>query len=142
MKSAMRRAALCGSAVAFISGAAFAQTNVDFGKRQYESSCAVCHGLSGKGDGPYRQFLTKPPSDLTILAKKNDGVLPVSRLYDVIDGRWEVLAHGPREMPVWGRGYYFEPAEPAIDPSTGEMERSVRVRILAVIDYINRLQVK
>jgi mono/diheme cytochrome c family protein len=122
-----------------ISAAVVAQTNLDFGKREYDSACAVCHGVSGKGDGPYKQFLTKPPADLTILAKKNGGVLPVSRLYNVIDGRWEVLAHGPREMPVFGRGFAFEPAEPAINPFTAEMS-SVQVRILALIDYINRMQ--
>jgi len=136
MKSAIGMATLFGSAMIFISAAASAQTNLDVGKRQYDSACAVCHGISGKGDGPYRQFLIKPPSDLTILAKKNGGVLPVSRLYDVIDGRWEVLAHGPREMPVWGRGFiYLDSADLCSDPLAG-------VRILAVIDYINRLQAK
>ena len=142
MKSVIRMATLFGSAMIFSSVAAFAQTNLDVGKRQYDSACAVCHGVSGKGDGPYRQFLTKPPSDLTILAKKNGGVLPVSRLYDVIDGREEVLAHGPREMPVWGRGFYLASPEPTIDPLTGAVESSMRVRILALIDYINRMQAK
>jgi mono/diheme cytochrome c family protein len=136
MKSAIRMATLFGFAMIFISAAAFAQTSLDVGKRQYDSACAVCHGISGKGDGPYRHFLIKPPSDLTILAKKNGGVLPVSRLYDVIDGRWEVLAHGPREMPVWGRGFiYLDSADLTSDPLAG-------VRILAVIDYINRIQEK
>jgi len=120
----------------FISVAAFAQASSNLGKRQYDSACAVCHGISGKGDGPYKQFLTKSPSDLTILAKKNGGVLPVSRLYDVIDGRWEVLSHGPREMPVWGRGFiYLDSGDLTSDPLA-------RVRILAVIDYINRIQEK
>ena len=136
MKSANRVVTLFGSATLFISAAALAQTSFDVGKRQYESACAVCHGVSGKGDGPYRQFLIKPPSDLTILAKSNGGVLPVSRLYEVIDGRWQVLAHGPREMPVWGRGFiYLDSADLTSDPLAG-------VRILAVIDYINRLQAK
>lgn len=53
-----------------------------------------------------------------------------------------MLAHGPREMPIWGRGYYFDLAEPTLDPFTGEMGWSVRVRILALIDYINRMQAK
>lgn len=136
MKPEIGMSALFGLAMIFVSAAASAQTGSDVGKRQYDSACAVCHGVSGKGDGPYRQFLIKPPSDLTMLAKKNGGVLPVSRLYEVIDGRWEVLAHGPREMPVWGRGFiYLDSADLGSDPLAG-------VRILAVIDYINRLQAK
>jgi len=142
MKLAIRMAILFGSGMIFIPALAFAQTTSDIGKQQYDSACAVCHGIGGKGDGPYKQFLSKPPSDLTVLAKKNGGVLPVSRLYEVIDGRWEVLAHGPRDMPVWGRGFYLDSDDLTIDPFTGEMKSFTRVRILAVIDYINRIQEK
>ena len=33
--------------------AAVAADKPDWGKREFESNCAVCHGKSGKGDGPY-----------------------------------------------------------------------------------------
>ena len=141
MKPVLIGTALFGAAMAFTSVAAFSQMTSDYGKRLYETNCAVCHGLKGKGDGPYKPYLTKDPTDITVLAKNSNGVFPVSHLYQVIDGRWEVGAHGPREMPIWGYGYIFKPAEPNIE-SPYEMEASVRVRILALIDYIHRLQMK
>lgn len=123
-------------------GMASAQTaKLDFGKKQYESNCAACHGMKGAGDGPYKPFLTKSPSDLTTVAKANNGVFPYQRLYEVIDGRREVAAHGKRDMPVWGQDYLVEGAatymEVPYDP-----EAYVRTRITALLDYVNRLQRK
>jgi mono/diheme cytochrome c family protein len=86
---------------AAISDAACAQ-GMDLGKNEYLRSCASCHGETGKGDGPAAKSLPKPPGDLTKLAKNNNGVFPISRVYDVIDGRMQVIMHGTREMPVWG----------------------------------------
>jgi mono/diheme cytochrome c family protein len=125
----------------FTSAAALSQIKPDYGRRLYEANCAVCHGDKGKGDGPYKRFLTMDPADITVLQKNNNGVFPVSRIYQVIDGRWEVGAHGPREMPIWGYGYILKPVEPRVE-SPYEMEALVRVRILALIDYIDRLQLK
>ena len=48
------------------------------------------------------------PANLTVLTKKNNGVFPFEAVYEVIDGRKEVTAHGTREMPVWGRRYMEE----------------------------------
>lgn len=140
MSSAIGKSIAVGSMMVCLSLSAFAQTKVDIGKRQYDSSCAVCHGINGKGDGPYKPLLTKAPSDLSVLAKKNNGVLPVSRLYEVIDGRAQVAAHGPREMPIWGYGFHFNAAKPDGDALVGE--EIIRARILSLIDYINRMQAK
>ena len=136
----LRIAATIAASMAITISIAYAQKS-DFGKRDYDSHCAVCHGVSGKGDGPYKPLLTKTPSDLTILAKNNKGVLPVDRLYQVLDGRMEVAAHGPREMPIWGVGsFYFMLAEPKTDQAA--MEMITQGRILAIIDYLNRMQTK
>ena len=52
---------------------------VDAGKAEYLSSCAPCHGADGKGKGPLSaNKLKTKPADLTALAKKNNGVFPVS----------------------------------------------------------------
>ena len=97
---------------------------VDKGKYEYGTHCAVCHGLSGKGDGPFADQLKSGTAvpNLTELAKKNNGEFPFKRVYETIDSG-KVSAHGTREMPIWG-------------------ERYVRGRILALTEYIKRLQEK
>ncbi len=113
---------------------------VDFGKHEFQSRCASCHGASARGNGPMASQLKAAPPDLTVLAKNNGGVLPVSRLYDVINGTG-VPAHGSRDMPVWGQIYGAQAGEYILD-SGYDRESFVRARILALIDYINRLQAK
>lgn len=73
-----------------------------YGKNEYIKACATCHGVTGKGDGHMAKALSKPPPDLTKLSESNKGVFPAPRIYDVIDGRMEVMNHGSRDMPVWG----------------------------------------
>ena len=99
---------------------------------QYQASCASCHGADGKGTGPVAASLNKKPADLTVLAKQNNGVFPFGRIYETIDGRIEVKSHGTREMPVFGYIFWglYEP------------ESVMRSRILALIDYIYRIQEK
>ncbi len=69
----------------------------------YRAHCAPCHGLDGKGNGPVGAALKTKPADLTVLAKKNGGKFPAERVEKFISGDGPTLvAHGPREMPVWG----------------------------------------
>ena len=77
----------------------------DRGKAEYQSSCGTCHGRDGKGNGPLSAELKVPPPDLTVLAKKNSGVFPLNSVYEIIDGRKSVIAHGTRDMPIWGDRY-------------------------------------
>jgi mono/diheme cytochrome c family protein len=116
------------------------------GKYEYLNSCASCHGPSGKGDGPVAKALKRTPADLTKLSEANKGVFPFSRAYDVIDGRLEVETHGKREMPVWGEVYKptWGSAQSGIPPYVSKelAESIVRVRILALIEYISTLQGK
>ena len=92
--------------------------------------------------------LKKRPTDLTVLAKKNNGVFPLNYVYRVIDGRDQIASHGTREMPVWG--YRFVPpqhfdlklADDYIYTAPTSPEPVVHARILAVIDYLNRIQEK
>ena len=93
---------------------AVAADKVDLGKREYDSNCIACHGKDLKG-GAYVDFLKVTPPDLTLLSKKNGGVFPLERVYAVIDGRQEVKAHGPRDMPIWGRDYQIKAGEHYVD---------------------------
>ena len=117
----------------------------EIGKFEYLNSCASCHGTTGKGDGPVVKSLIKPPTDLTRLSETNSGVFPFARIYDVIDGRFELATHGTRDMPVWGEVYKRSWAQgqngtlPYL-ASKEVIESIVRVRILALIDYIFTLQ--
>jgi mono/diheme cytochrome c family protein len=105
--------------------------NIDVGKMEYRSSCAACHGIEAKGDGPVSKELKTPPADLTVLTKNNNGVFPYDKVYQVIDGRNSTIAsHGTREMPIWG--YRFGP------PQAFRFKN----RILAVIDYLKTIQGK
>ena len=72
------------------------------GKVQFADSCALCHGSSAKGDGVFAKLLTIDTPDLTKLKKDNGGFFPYREIYLMIDGREEVLLHGPRYMPIWG----------------------------------------
>lgn len=114
---------------------------VDIGKLEYEANCASCHGVSGKGDGVLKPYLTKSATDLTVVAKQNGGVFPINRVYEVIDGRTDIKAHGGRDMPVWGRDYSVKAAEYYIDVPY-DPDAYVRAKILALIDYIYRMQAK
>jgi mono/diheme cytochrome c family protein len=122
--------------------------DIDIGKAEYQASCAPCHGLGGKGDGPVSSELKVRPPDLTLLARKNNGVFPFNSMYRIIDGRDLVPSHGTRDMPIWG--YRFVPSEhyklkladEYIYAPPGSSEPVVHARILAVIDYLNRIQEK
>jgi mono/diheme cytochrome c family protein len=121
---------------------ACAQGGREFSKKEFITSCAPCHGVTGKGDGPIAKSLTKAPADLTKLSQKNGGVFPTSSVYDIIDGRTEVKGHGPREMPVWGDAYTRELQDQwGRDLLSVELvQLMARVRILMLVEYISTLQ--
>ena len=131
---------------ALLCGAAFSQTSApprpsDFGKREFESNCASCHGASGKGDGPVHSFLVKPPSDLTTIAQRHGGTFPQELMWEAIDGRWsgEGGPHGSREMPVWGNEFRARAlTHPSDSPRTAEW--SARNRIVSLLKYLETIQ--
>jgi mono/diheme cytochrome c family protein len=120
---------------------AVADSGIDPGRREYDAGCALCHGADGRGDGSFGELLQLTIPDLTTLARRNGGVFPTDRVYAVIDGREEVKAHGAREMPIWGK-YFSAVSTPEYDDYRNVPEAFVRSRILALIDFLNRRQVK
>ncbi len=148
MRSAVEWLIIAGLTAGF--AAAAQAEDVDIGKSEFQSSCASCHGADAKGKGPVSDQLKTPPADLTMLAKNNNGVFPTNVVYETIYGSKTIPAHGSREMPIWGERfspivslphsvdpYYWQKAGPQLSP-----EVVVRTRILAVIDYLNRIQQK
>jgi mono/diheme cytochrome c family protein len=140
-------ALLALTATLSLNTAAFAQTErtdvqaarTDFGKKEYELQCAVCHGMDAKGDGVFNQVLKIAPPDLTVLARKNGGVFPAERISSVIDGRVEIGSHGPRDMPIWGSRYSVDAAKQFFDFPYAE-EAYIRARVLRLMDYLYRIQ--
>lgn len=128
-------------ALAF-STSACAQAKVDLGKQEFDAKCALCHGTSGKGTGAYGELLRRSPPDLTLIAKQNQGVFPMARLYEVVEGS-TVLAHGTRDMPIWGKEFRVQDAQYYLEARGNyDPEALVRARILLLLEYMSRLQVR
>ncbi len=72
------------------------------GSDLFHSYCAPCHGINGKGAGPVAPALKPRVPDLTSIAKRNGGLFPMNRVERTIAGDDFVMAHGTREMPIWG----------------------------------------
>lgn len=141
MRRAIVAALLSGGALAMATNLALAQTPRDLGKSEYYAKCAVCHGLSGKGEGSFGEVLKTRMPDLTTLAKRNGGVFPFDLVVMNIDGRATPRAHGTSEMPIWGARYTLE-AAPQYDDFRYNPDAFVHARLLALVDYIYRLQVR
>jgi mono/diheme cytochrome c family protein len=109
------------------------------GADEFQNSCAVCHGEDGRGDGPLAKVLTVKPADLAQLAKRNDGVFPIEKVSETIDGRTQIAAHGTREMPVWGARYEAE-ASRRYGPYGSEA--AVKTRIHLLVRYLQSIQQK
>lgn len=105
------------------------------GKTHFINNCAACHGEDGQGGGAMSGELEKSPTNLTLLTKTNGGAFPFEEIYDTIDGREQVGAHGPRDMPVWGVEYKM-----GVPTSAGTSESVVRGKILELILYIESIQ--
>jgi hypothetical protein len=97
----------------------------------YTISCADCHGIDGKGNGPIAASLEAKPTDLTVEAKNNNGEFPFEAVYDMIDGRKPIAASTSRHVPIWGQAFL------SFGPDSQGIPRN---RISAIIDYLKRIQ--
>ena len=68
-------------------------------------------------------------------------MFPYQRIYEIVDGRQVIPAHGTRDMPIWGARYMKEAGATYMDVPY-DPELFVRTRITALVDYVYRLQVK
>ena len=104
------------------------------GERLYVNHCAVCHGKSGRGDGPFGGILRVAPADLTTIVARNGGKFPDDQIARFVDGRFVPPAHGTRQMPIWGR-WLGQPIAEGTEP-----DEATRGEILAILEYLKTLQ--
>lgn len=101
------------------------------GSVSFNAYCAQCHGVSGKGNGPAAAALKVTPADLTQLAKQNGGKFDAAAVKSAITGDRELLAHGTRDMPMWG------PVLRSVDSP-----EAVELRIRNLVEYLEQMQEK
>jgi len=97
-------------------------------KQMFNSYCAPCHGVSGKGDGPAAAALNPKPADLTQFAKRRGGTFSAKDFEDKVNGMAMAPAHGSSQMPVWG-------------PIFRQMGNE-QLRVANLRKYVESLQVK
>jgi len=110
------------------------------GAQMFKEYCAVCHGPSGKGDGPVATALKVPPPDLTTLAQRHDGKFPDDYVSNVLKNGVQNPAHGSGEMPVWGPIFDTMNRWKALCP--GMDETPVTLRITNLTNYLKSVQKK
>jgi mono/diheme cytochrome c family protein len=108
-------------------------TSAASGKEMFNSYCASCHGMTGKGDGPAAPAMKSALPDLTMLSKSHGGTFPALRVKQSIVGDTNLIAHGSKDMPVWGPVFSHMSQQ-----STGEIQQ----RLHNLTDYVESLQVK
>jgi mono/diheme cytochrome c family protein len=110
-------------------------TSAASGQEMYQSYCAACHGKEGKGDGPAASALKPPPSDLSALAKGNNGKFPADHVTAVLRFGPSIPTHGSSDMPTWGHVL-----------ATSSVQRNdammVELRIQNLTKYVESLQAK
>jgi mono/diheme cytochrome c family protein len=104
------------------------------GRADFVRYCASCHGLDGDGRGPVAPALVGAPSDLRRLGERHGLPLPADRIARFIDGRDVIVAHGAREMPVWGERF------PELPPDEDARERTIYAHLVALLAYLQSIQ--
>jgi mono/diheme cytochrome c family protein len=106
----------------------------EIGAPIYARYCSSCHGLGGHGDGPTAKTLRTRPADLTAIAKRRNGEFREAEIAKFIDGRFELPAHGSREMPVWGARFGSDV------PDVEVGESIARGNIASLVEYLKSIQ--
>ena len=112
---------------------------IAMGRDTYQRRCAACHGEEGAGDGPVAMLFAQKPANLRKLAEQNNGAFPFSEVYQSIDGRREIAAHGRSDMPIWGDVFAVEALPMTVHPGVSADE-IVQGRILALVYYLQTIQ--
>jgi len=106
-------------------------TPAESGEAMFATYCSVCHGPTGKGNGPAAAALKKQPADLTQLNKRNNGAFSAIKVGLIIRGDEVMASHGSRDMPIWGKIF-----------TDMEGERLANLRIHNLTEFVRSLQEK
>jgi mono/diheme cytochrome c family protein len=78
------------------------------GEQTYRRLCVGCHGIDGRGKiGTDAEERPRPP-DLRTFALRRGGEFNRTEIATWIEGRSSPVAHGPRDMPIWGEDLQLE----------------------------------
>ena len=97
--------------------------------------CAACHGGGGARRRPCgggaAEAAGRPHRDR---GAPRRGQFPTSEIALFIDGRFEIPAHGSREMPVWGQRFGADVPDPGLGESIA------RGNIASLVEYLKSIQ--
>lgn len=128
----MKRAIL----ILLLAGMGCALDSPSSGRSVFVNSCASCHGVTGRGDGPLAAKLEVKPADLTKIAAQRDGLWPMLEVMSIIDGyHRRTLPRG--EMPIFGD---LEEGELVLfDAGDGQLTPTP-VTLIALANYLESIQ--
>jgi mono/diheme cytochrome c family protein len=111
---------------------------VEAGRQQFEDKCAVCHGVSGTGDGVLAPDMNPKPADLTRISERNSGTFPSSKVFAKIWGRDDEIinTHEITKMPA----FYIAPVlgnDKEFESSAGRLSPA---QIRDVISFLTTIQ--
>jgi mono/diheme cytochrome c family protein len=124
---------------------------IEQGKQLYMKYCASCHGSTGKGDGVVGTMLNPKASDLTQIAKRNDGKFPFYEVMLLINGRSPTgqnqdtslpglpKAHGDAAMPVWGEIFSRDELSKG---TSMDLQLATTGKIMMITEYLQSIQAK
>jgi mono/diheme cytochrome c family protein len=132
----MARVGLIIVGASCLAGLFACQTTVPIypGNQLYAANCSGCHGNFGEGDGPVSAVLKIPMQDLRYLAARNAGDFPRELIAKIIDGRELRVAHGRRQMPVWGEEFLI------MEGFDAAAEERVSAKTNALVDHLETIQ--
>jgi mono/diheme cytochrome c family protein len=104
------------------------------GHEMYDNLCAVCHGATGRGDGPAAPALSTPVPDLTRFGAET-GSKYHAQLESVISGMNRTVHEDVVGMPLWFRELQYVRRDKFGRPRT--MYANLKIHSLA--EYVEEL---
>lgn len=132
---AVMMAGAAGIALAGLVAACAPEAQPTGAARDYADYCAACHGPTGRGNGPAAVGMVPAPVDLTMLAARNGGVFPKTRVMGQLVGY--TMGRSESHMPI----YEVLREGPVVMYDDGSGQRvATPARLVALADYLQTLQ--